>query len=34
MSELSFAQLLEESFAATPRLGDVVKDTVVAIQKA
>lgn len=33
MSELSFAQLLEESFAATPRLGDVVKDTVVAIQK-
>ncbi|OOS00604.1 30S ribosomal protein S1 [Haemophilus paracuniculus] len=33
MSELSFAQLLEESFAATPRLGDVVKGTVVAIQK-
>ncbi|OOH91316.1 30S ribosomal protein S1 [Pasteurellaceae bacterium 15-036681] len=33
MSELSFAQLLEESFSATPRLGDVVKGTVVAIQK-
>lgn len=33
MSELSFAQLLEESLTKTPRLDEVVKGTVVKIQK-
>lgn len=33
MSELSFAQLFEESFNTQPRLGDVIKGTVVRIEK-
>lgn len=33
MSELSFAQLFEESFNNQPRLGDVIKGTVVRIEK-